>query len=151
MNFDLFPTLLELAQVDPPKGLESRAVSLLEPLDERARFAEDPAEARVVLTTVKLKHPDWDPTPWERQLRTVVETPYKLIWSSNDRARLFDLTTDPAELENVSGPRDDVAWRLEQSLDAIYRSLQICDPGQPVPDLAPEEVERLKALGYFGG
>jgi arylsulfatase A-like enzyme len=150
-NFDLFPTLLELAQVDPPRGFESQAVSLLEPLDERMRFAEDPAEARVVLTTVKLEHPDWDPTPWERQLRAVVDTPFKLIWSSNDRARLFDLSADPLELTNVSGPRDDVAWRLEQSLDEIWRSLETCDPGQPVPDLAPEEIERLKALGYFGG
>ena len=151
-NFDIFPTLLELADVPPPIGLQSRAVSLLAPEDGRPRFAEDPAASRTAVAMVKQSHPDWDPTPWQRQLRTLIADGHKLIWGSDGRHELFDLTADPLETRKLAGERDDLADRMLESLDAYHRSLQLCEPpGGPPPELTPEQIERLKALGYLGG
>jgi arylsulfatase A-like enzyme len=150
-NFDVFPTLLELIGIDPPIGLRSRATSLLSPSSERPRYAEDPAAARVSIATVKLSHPDWDPAPWQRRLRTLVEDDHKLIWGSDGRRELFDLSADPLERDDLIERRDDLASTLQQSLDAYHGSLELCEPGEAPPDLTPQQIERLKALGYIGG
>jgi arylsulfatase A-like enzyme len=152
VNFDLFPTLLELSGVAPPLGLRSRAVSLLDPEEVRARFAEDPAASRAPVTMVQQSHPDWDPTPWQRRLRALVADDHKLIWGSDGREELFDLEADPLELRDLTGERPELADRLRESLDAFHGSLQLCEPrGGPPPELTPEHIERLKALGYLGG
>jgi arylsulfatase A-like enzyme len=152
VNFDLFPTLLELSGVAPPIGLRSRAVSLLDPEEVRPRFAEDPAASRAPVTTIKQNHPDWDSTPWQRRLRTLVADGHKLIWGSDGRHELFDLETDPLEMRDLTGERPELADRMRESLDAYHGSLQLCVPrGGPPPELTPEHIERLKALGYLGG
>ena len=151
MNIDVFPTLLELTGVAAPPDLRTRAASLLEPAASRERFAEDPAPARVAIAMVRQAHPDWDPTPWQRRLRALVDGKHKLIAGSDDRRELFDLSADPLERRDLLEQRAEVALRLERSLDAYSESLRTCDPGAPPPDLTPEQIERLKALGYLGG
>jgi arylsulfatase A-like enzyme len=151
VNYDIFPTLLDLIGIPPPVGLRTRAVSLLEPQDERTRYAEDPSPSRVAIASVKLSHPDWDPSPWKRQLRALVEGDDKLIWGSDGRHELFDLSVDPMEQRSLLDQRGDLARSMRESLDDYRGSLELCDPGQPPPDLTPAQVERLKALGYIGG
>ena len=71
-TFDLFPSVLELTGVAAPAGLRSRAVSLLTPQPERRRVAESPATSFVGIAQVKRIHPDFDPTPFQRSLRSLV-------------------------------------------------------------------------------
>ena len=152
VSFDLFPTLLELARVEPPAGTPSKAVSLLAPADERVRFAEEPAPARVPVTMVLQDHEDWDPAPWRRSLRSIVEHDHKLIRGSDGRSELFDLSTDPRETRNLAGGGSPLLERLQQTLGTFTESLRTCEPsGAPPADLTPEQIERLKALGYLGG
>jgi arylsulfatase A-like enzyme len=150
MNFDLFPTLLELTGVDPPAGLDSRAVSLLRPADERVRFAEDPAFSKLGVRVVQQQHPDWDPSPWQRNLRTLVEGDRKLIWGSDGRYELFDLGEDPLETQDLSDHAPDEASRLQEVLDAYFASLADCESGgAQFENLSPEQRELLKSLGYL--
>lgn len=151
VNFDIFPTLLELLEIDPPPSLQSRSASLLDPPQARARFAEDPAPARLPLATVRQRHPDWDPTPWKRQLRAWVQGDRKLIWGSDGRHALFNLSKDPLEARNLIGESGDEAARMQDSLDAYYESLELCEPDEPPREITPEQIERLKVLGYLGG
>ena len=101
---------------------------------------------------VQQQHPDWDPAPWQRQLRAWVEGPNKLIRGSDGRHELFDLASDPGESNDLGQDRTQLATDLQESLDGFVGSLQRCERAGPVPgELTPEQIERLKALGYLGG
>jgi arylsulfatase A-like enzyme len=150
MSFDIFPTLLDLVGAEPPVGQEPQAVSLLAPLDDRTRFAEEPASAGVGIQMVRKQHPEWDPEPWQRRLRAWFEGPYKYIWGSDDRQELYDLDDDPMEQRDLAEDRPETLQAMGESLEAYYGTLNLCAPpstAQPVP---PEQLELLKGLGYVG-
>jgi len=150
VNYDLFPTILDVANLSHPAAMGTRAVSVLEAQEDRVRFAEDPSPSRVAMATIKLNHPDWDPAPWKRQLRALVDGEHKLIWGSDGRHELFDLSADPLERNDLLEPRSELATSMERSLDEFYDSLEVCNPGRPPSDLTQAQIQRLRALGYFG-
>jgi arylsulfatase A-like enzyme len=148
-NFDVHATLLELAGLAPPDA--TRAQSLLAPLERRARLAEDPAIARVGIDQVRQAHPDFDPTPFLRRLRAWTDEPHKYVWSSDGRHALYDLARDPGEAHDLAREDAALAARLAADLEAYRATLRRCAPAPP-PATAPtpEEIERLRALGYSG-
>jgi arylsulfatase A-like enzyme len=149
MNFDLFPTLLELTGVEPPEGHRSRAVSLLDPSPARERMAEDPAYSPLGIRLVQQAHPDWDPSPWRRLQRALVDDETKFIWGSDGRNRLYDLESDPLETRNLIDERPARAAEMQQALGVVYDSLQLCaESPAPVEELTPQQRELLKSLGY---
>ncbi len=152
MNFDLFPTLLELAGVEPPPGLRSRAVSLLRPETDRVRYAEDPVSSRAGIAQVLARHPKWDPSPHQRRLRAVIDEPNKLIWGSDGRSELYDLDADPLEERDLSGERLELALRLGTEMQRYTDGLTRCAPvtgSDPVIPDSPKQRQMLKALGYI--
>ncbi len=146
MNFDIFPTLVELAGAQPPIG--QQAVSLLAAGAERSRFAEDPASAVVGVQVVRKQHPDWDPGPWQRQLRAWVGGRYKYIWGSDGRRELYDLSVDPWEQRDLSAEQTDTLQSMHAALEAYYASLKICGAEAAPQSVSPEQLELLKGLGY---
>jgi len=148
MNVDLFPTLLELADLSPPR--RSRAVSLLAPRDERARVSECPDAHEGPIETVRATHPDFDPTPWLRTLRALRLGADKLIWASDGRHELYDLAADPNELEDRSAVAGELAERLHERLDTELESFRAApaDAGAEPSALGREQLERLEELGY---
>lgn len=131
MNFDIFPTLLELVGIAPPLGLDSKAVSLLSPLDRRKRYAEEPSASTVGTEAVLQVHPDFDPTPWRRALRAVVDGPTKFIWASDGSHELYDLREDPGEQSNLAGQSARVS-SLAKRIEDYFGKLRLrCeDPGE---------------------
>ena len=148
MNFDIFPTLLELAGAEPPVGQQPRAVSLLAAGAERSRFAEESASSGVGIHMVREQHPDWDPSPWRRRLRSWVDGRYKYIWGSDERRELYDLSVDPLEQRDLSLEQTDTLQSMNTSLEAYYASLRLCDPEASPQSVPPEQYEMLKSLGY---
>lgn len=150
-NFDLFPTLLELTGVAPPPGLHSRARSLLGPVSERLRFAEEPAVFKVGIASVKREHPGWDPWRFQRRLRALVADHLKLLWASDDSAALYDLADDPLESRDLAARDPATTEHMRHLLSVYYGGLDRCDlRGSDAPaQLSPEERHMLETLGYL--
>jgi arylsulfatase A-like enzyme len=150
-NLDLFPTVLELAGVEMPRGLQSKAVSLLRPQEQRLRMAECPAFTTQQFGIIKRFYPDFDPTPWSRTLRAVYHGKHKLIWASDGRYELYDLATDQDELKNLITIKSELAEKLAKIHDDWVVSFEPSKRGslrdRPLTD---EERRRLESLGYIG-
>jgi arylsulfatase A-like enzyme len=154
MNYDAFPTVLELAGVELPEGLGTRAVSLLSPTDGRPRFAEEPEHSRVAIRAVQRRHPGWDPAPYQRRLRTLIDADTKYLWGSDGRHALYDLARDPWEERNLLESQPQRARRLAEQLAGYYATLTHCTPMEHADGTgaaaSPEEQRMLQALGYLG-
>jgi arylsulfatase A-like enzyme len=152
MNFDLFPTVLELTGVPPPPGLHSQAVSLLEPQPLRRRYAETGSSSDVGIAQVKRAHPEFDPSRFERSLRALVVDSKKFLWGSDGRHALYDLAADPLETHDLLPTEPALGSRLAGELDGYWRSLDHCDAAA-LPDrlggLSRSQRRRLEALGYL--
>jgi arylsulfatase A-like enzyme len=148
---DLFPTILELAGVEPPSGPYSEAVSLLTPLEQRSRIGECPAPPADPYSSVKRVAPDFDPSPWNRTLRAFYEGRYKLIWGSDGRHELYDIVADPEETRGLHQQQPETVSRLAAELETRIQKLKRAVDTQPAPRLSPEQLSRLEALGYVGG
>lgn len=147
-NIDVYPTLLELAGIEPP--LRSKAVSLLHPLESRRRFGEYPAVMAGTFRRVRERYPTFDPTPWRRTLRAFYDGRYKLIAASDGSHELYDLDADPAEQRNLFDVRPELAQRMLTRLRDYVRSLlpiSVSRPGRR--PLEPGERELLEILGYI--
>ena len=87
MNFDVFPTLLELVNATPPDETRISARSLLRPEPDRTRLAEEPATESSGVRAIRNLHPGWDATPWIRSQRALYRGRYKWIASSSGARR----------------------------------------------------------------
>jgi arylsulfatase A-like enzyme len=131
---DLAPTLLDLAGIPAPEGLDGRSW-----LESAA------APPRPVLAGLDLDG---------HRLFAVVDPPYKLVWDveTGDR-RLYVLRgpspearpVDPATDPEAAAAVERLTAALEESLAAADRTLERSAAGE-----LPEDVERsLRALGYL--
>jgi arylsulfatase A-like enzyme len=127
---DFMPTLLDLAGIEPPPGIQGRSLrSLLEgeELQDRLVFAES-VEAIAV---------------WGRR--------YKLLRFTDGRQEFYDLETDPHEQTPVIGDCLGPCAELARSLDLYIRAMTRVRAelmGKTIR-LRPRELERLEALGYL--
>ena len=146
-TFDLFPTLLELAGLEPPEGLRSQAVSLLDPAQDRVRLAEYPTPFEEGFRKVLPFHPDFDPTPWSRRLRALYTGEEKFICSSDGRHELYDRGADPTEARNLIEQRGAQGRELLQRLLALGAELT---PATDIEEASftAQELEMLRVLGY---
>ncbi len=148
-NLDIYPTLLELADIPPPSDLESKAVSLLEARTDRVLLAELPVTFTEPFPMVKKAYPEFDVNQWSRRLRAFQSGNHKLIWSSKGSHELYDIEADPGENTNLIEQEPELAARMLEELQAYVAELQKAGPtdthqgGQ-----SPEYLEMLKALGY---
>jgi arylsulfatase A-like enzyme len=149
MNFDVFPTVLDLAALEPPADLVTRSRTLLDPAAERVRVAEYPAVFTKPQRAVQGKNPSWDPAPFARRLRAFHEHAYKLIWGEDGRHELYDVVSDPLEEQDLVGRRPELAKRMVESLDGYLAGLSVEPHERSVPpELSPQQREMLKGLGY---
>jgi arylsulfatase A-like enzyme len=84
-------------------------------------------------------------------LRAAIRFPFKLILSSNHPGRLFDLSKDPAESEDLAARHPARVAALAAELGTRIAAAR---PPRPGPAGAPAEdptlLDRLRALGYVG-
>jgi arylsulfatase A-like enzyme len=149
-NLDLFPTLLEIADLPIPAG--TRGVSLLRPREQRVRIAEEPALTTIGIDLVRKRHRDWDPTSYQRRLRALVDARHKYIWASDGRHSLFDLASDPGEELDLIQRDPERASQLDRALAARVATFAPCELGaEVVSDDDPTERRLLEELGYIEG
>ena len=134
---DVAPTLMGLLGV-PTTLPDADGVSLLTLLQGR------PPESRVLYmeTHSPLISYGWAP------LEAVRDAGWKLIRAPEPE--LYDLRADPGETHNLFGARPEQVARLEKELDAFLADASL-DVREAARQPTPEELERLRSLGYVGG
>ncbi|MFQ5492257.1 MAG: sulfatase-like hydrolase/transferase [Phycisphaerae bacterium] len=149
MNFDIFPTILELAGIPMPAGLASKAVSLTAPRADRVRLAEYPAVFKEPFAAVRRTNPQFDSRPWHRLLSAVIKGDYKYIRGTDSRAELYNLRDDRLEARNLLGQRPALDKQMAQALDRARASLRLAGaPDAPVPEMTEQQRRLLESLGY---
>jgi arylsulfatase A-like enzyme len=134
---DLAPTLLELLGVDPAAG---------DPMQGKSRVSLIEGEAPADGEPIFLFRPDNTEIPGEQY--AVRHGDWKLIRGPGPgRRELFDLAADPEEREDRSGAEAARVRELEARLDAWLAAHGRSDP-PPATTVSPEDLERLRALGY---
>ena len=146
-HLDLFATVLAAAGAD----VATRGHDLAGPLDDRQRLASytDPA-VRWIDSTVE-QHPEFDPAPFTVTLDALHDGRWKLISWSDGRRALFDLERDPGELIDRWSHEPAIGSQMMDGLEMVRASLDPARHGVAPPlarDLTPDELERLRALGY---
>jgi len=108
-SVDVFPTLLELAGVAPPAGVQGKSFAGL--LDGKTRKHRDTIYSDSMGRSFILRSGQWK---------------YCAHWSPRDVEELYDLKADPGELENLATKR---ARKLKQMRGKLFAWLE--ETGHP--------------------
>jgi arylsulfatase A-like enzyme len=155
-SVDIMPTLLELAGVAPPPGVQGRS---LVPLLAASRGGTAPTSGWTARPAVTEKRPESDPnspTRGDRVSTALVLDGWKLIQNSERSSgipeyELYDVRRDPLDQHDLAAREPDRVQRLRGELEAWRAKVAEIhlEPEASAPEsLSAEELERLKSLGY---
>ncbi len=136
-TLDIMPTILDLSGSPPLPGLEGHSLKPLWSGD--GSYPGGPAISEM----------------WRGEWRIVAirTAEHKFIWDSRrpDRPRLFDLTRDPAEREDVAAGFPDLVAGFREVLDHHLRRAESTgtDRQGRAPELDGDMIRRLRDLGYL--
>ena len=148
---DVYATLVELAGIDAGSR-HPYSTSLLRERPESVVVSElaVPMNERM-LAEYAQKAPEFDPTPWTRTYRSLQRGQWKLVRVSDGTTELYDIRADPGEERDLARaePRtgDELTTQLEQWFGRIEPYVSAGKP--EAGEESPEEIKRLKALGYL--
>jgi arylsulfatase A-like enzyme len=135
-TIDIMPTMLELCHCPFPAGMEGQSmIPLWQP--ERGSY-----ERELAIGEMWRDH---------RHIVAVRTVEFKYIWDSffPDKPKLFDLSTDPNELEDLSGRLPQQARYFQDVVDGHLK--RVADQNVQAaeePEADPELLRRLRDLGY---
>ena len=157
-TLDLMPTMLDLSGLPVPK--EAQGQSNAPRIRRELRKEKDQGErwrARPVFSERPLATSFAAPWPRGAEAYSVIHAGWKLVWNLKSEVgappyELFDHRRDPADRHNVAARHPEVVRRLSKLLadwkkDAEARRLP--SDASVGKSLSPEELERLRALGYI--
>jgi len=152
-NLDLMPTLLDLSQLPAPERAQGQSLlPLLTGADPTALgWTSRPAFAERSIAPVAFEM-DREAT----ESRAIVDDGWKLIRNLTRPAgrpefELYDHRQDPLNLHDVAAEHTEIVERLAEKLEAWHaRALRArVEPDEGQADVSPEELEKLRALGYL--
>lgn len=138
---DLMPTLLDLASLRGPDGMEGRSLA---PLLAGAELPARPLISEVF--SGKSNFPDMQAFATTRF--TVELDGLKLHQDQEGNRRLFDIPSDPGELRDLSSQRPEEAQKLGEILEAYLAEVKRGGGGEETEE-DEEALEKLKGLGYI--
>ncbi len=133
-TIDLFPTVLNLAHLQPPvtEGIDLYSLTAGSRPGRRAVFSEDVGGVGASIRTRRSRY---------AEIRDTAFLP--------GGSFLFDLSTDPLETRNLAGSDSRLEGELRQALERFRKAARRTDPGRPPSELSEEELAQLRALGYL--
>jgi len=144
-SVDIAPTLLELAGVPQPEGLDGRSLLPLWSGGDAAAFEERYVygEAAGGITY------NFFANGFFPVFRSVRQGRHKLVYDSKSAEHaLYDLAADPAESVDVSAREPEVAERLIGVMTERHRDFRPEPEAGNAVQIDPEDAEMLRALGY---
>jgi len=149
-TIDLMPTLLELLEVPSPPGLKIEGQSLVPTIED---LADRQSQKRLAFSTTRIRF-----RPPHRGYNVKKDTTAHMVRSERwklivyegvhrDYVELYDLQRDPGETTNVAEEFPDQREALFSAFDAWRKQMPV---NEPSPELSPEDLENLRALGYLG-
>jgi choline-sulfatase len=130
---DILPTVLDVLAISPPERLDGAS---LQPYLAGAEMA-----SRTVFGETDYPlHFGWAP------LRAIRAEGFKFIEAP--RSELYDLHTDPGELENNYAPWDTTVQKFRKILADVRAQMPPAAPSAGT--VATGTLDELRALGYFG-
>jgi arylsulfatase A-like enzyme len=145
---DVFPTVLDAAGVPRERWPALDGYSLLgaDPPAERPTIAEYMRPGDTLRNMTRL-NPSFDPSRYDRRLRSIQLGTLKLIVSDRDEVELYDLRADPGETRDLAGERPEEVERLRARLAAwTAEGSHLVETFTPEAD--PEALEAIRELGY---
>jgi arylsulfatase A-like enzyme/Flp pilus assembly protein TadD len=134
---DLLPTILGLLNVAPPGGLNGRDLG---PGLRGQRLSPQALYAESLFARLNCR--------WS-SLRALVEGDWKLVQGAE--LELYNLATDPSELNDLTAAEPERARRMQQALQVAVRSMAPEGDTARANAVSPEQAERLRSLGYTSG
>ncbi|PWT90068.1 MAG: hypothetical protein C5B54_07890 [Acidobacteria bacterium] len=135
---DIRPTILEQLQIPRPNDMQGRSLASL--------LTSTSANERTILAELDIDpHPRF--TPFRREQKMILEKENKYIGSSNGKKELYDLTSDPEELQNLIAGKPELGFDLNEKMEFYFNALQKMK-NVPQQKLDDETREKLKSLGY---
>lgn len=154
-TIDVMPTLLEASRLPLPDQLQGRSLwPLLSAAPDAVRAAAvRPAISEKAATSTAAGAPP----PRETESTAIVSGDWKLIHNSkraegSPEYELFAHRKDPLDRVNVAGQHPDVVARLAKELNTWRfgaAAARLKPDASSNQSLSPEELERLRALGYI--
>ncbi len=88
--------------------------------------------------------------PYLRLIRSLRVGPHKLIWGSDGKHELYDVSADPGETRDLWAAEPEVAQALQRRLDRLVEEHAVAPAGGSAPDrvVDPDVENSLRELGY---
>ncbi len=165
---DLHPTILELVAEARGDTLRHFGASETDAAAGRSLLRGAPRSSSLAAFSRPLymmkhlldEYPEYDASAFDRRMLATRGPRWKLVWSSAERERLFDLS-GAAERENVAARQPDTLAAEERRLDrmtgaspteAWQRAIASAKSGDlQMLGNDPETLEMLRSLGYIQG
>lgn len=150
---DIFPTILTLAGINEEETWRQVQTPPLFPRDvrgqsERTAIAEY-LEPQPPVGILRKRYPEFDPSRFDRTLRTVRADGYKYVWASDGKDELYKVASDSGEERNLIDAEPEVAARLRKSLDEWLASFTPVHASDEELELDAAMRHRLEDLGYL--
>ncbi len=153
---DVMPTLLDLSHLQAPKEAQGESLrALLEPPPGGGVQAAGGWRARPAVSEKAITDDNDSPPPHDTESVALISGGFKLIHNVKRHAgraefELFDHRRDPLDAKDLASEQPEVVARLTRELAAWrgrFGSFRL--PAETSKDMSPEDLERLRALGYI--
>ena len=166
-SIDLMPTLLDLSGLPSPAGVQGQslvpliAASANQPRQAGAGASEQTAEEsgwkKMPAITEKAEtKAAGGPPPRDTESYGIVLDGWKMIHNvvkheGTPEFELFNRAEDPLDQKNVAAEHADIIERLKGELDTWHKMVSEAQLPESVNEatLSPEELQRLRSLGYI--
>lgn len=132
---DVMPTLLELAGIRPPEGVQGKSL-------RRLWQSPDPPSPRSFYAETLLPRLDYG---WS-SLQSVRKASY--VWISAPTPELYHLDQDPGQQTNLHESRQAFSAGMQEELEDVVRHFSAELARNALTDTDSEATERLRSLGY---
>jgi arylsulfatase A-like enzyme len=152
-SVDIFPTVLEVANVTGKESYQNSGVSLVFHKDRANPYRDyvfTEWEGRVpffILDKVKNQQKDIDLELFKTQMALLQDKKYKYIWKSNDSEELYDISGDQDKRLNIHQHSDIRNYLHDELFKRKREYMDLEDRSRN--DIDEDIVKNLKSLGYL--